>query len=281
MKKTFFFLTAVLFMACAKPDTECRHLTILHTNDTHSQILPDTTDSCRGGYARRMGLIKKERAIDPALLLLDAGDFSQGTPYFNYYNGRIEIDAMNRMGYDAVTLGNHEFDNGMDTLAMILRMAHFPVVCANYDFTGTPLEDIVKPYVILERNDIKVGVFGMGCYPYSVIDDENFVGVTYLEPAYEVAQRMADTLRAQGCEVVICLSHMGGTKPHEKGEPYDKEMVPQTRGIDLVIGGHTHEFVKDVDVKNLDGQLVPIRQMQKKGMFLGKIMLSLPAKNEK
>ncbi|MBR6117245.1 MAG: metallophosphoesterase [Paludibacteraceae bacterium] len=277
MKKTIFLLTAVLFVACAKTP-ECRQLTILHTNDTHSQILPEDEKNI-GGYARRIGVINQEREADPNLLLLDAGDFSQGTPYFNFFHGRIEVAAMNWMKYDAATLGNHEFDNGLDTLAAILREAQFPIICANYDCTGTPLEDIVKPYIILERNDIKIGIFGMGCYPYSVIDDDNFRPIKYLEP-YAVAQRMADTLRAQGCEVVICLSHQG-TNPHDGDEPCDKEMVAKTRGIDLVIGGHTHELVTDLSVQNLDGKEVPLRQMKKYGSYLGKVMLCLGDKNEK
>ena len=277
MKKTIFLLTAVLFVACAKTP-ECRQLTILHTNDTHSQILPEDEKNI-GGYARRIGVINQEREADPNLLLLDAGDFSQGTPYFNFFHGRIEVAAMNWMKYDAATLGNHEFDNGLDTLAAILREAQFPIICANYDCTGTPLEDIVKPYIILERNDIKIGIFGMGCYPYSVIDDDNFRPIKYLEP-YAVAQRMADTLRAQGCEVVICLSHQG-TNPHDGDEPCDKEMVAKTRGIDLVIGGHTHELVTDLSVQNLDGKEVPLRQMKKYGSYLGKVMLCLGDKKEK
>ena len=281
MKKTLFFALAVLLVACCNEETECT-LTILHTNDTHSQILPDSIDHCVGGYARRMGLIKQERAIDPDLLLLDAGDFSQGTPYFNYFKGRIEIDAMNRMGYDAATLGNHEFDNGLDTLAMVIQLANFPFVCANYDFTGTPLEGLVKPYVILERKHTKIGIFGLGCYPYSVIDDENFTGITYHENSYEIAQQMADTLRSQGCEVVICLSHQG-TKAHanNSNEPHDIEMVPLTRGIDVVIGGHTHEKVTDLNLQNLDGIETPLRQMRKKGAYLGKVVLSLSSKKEK
>lgn len=277
MKKTLFLLMAVLLVACSKAP-ECRKLTILHTNDTHSQILPEDEKNI-GGYARRIGLINKEREDDPNLLLLDAGDFSQGTPYFNYFHGRVEMDAMNWMKYDAATLGNHEFDNGLDTLAAILKLAEFPIVCANYDVTGTPLEGLVKPYVIIERNDIKIGVFGLGCYPYSVIDDDNFKPIQYLEP-YAVAQQMADTLRAQGCEVVICLSHQG-TNPHDGGEPCDKEMVAQTRGIDLVIGGHTHELVDSLNILNIDGKEVPLRQMKKYGAYLGKVMLHLSDKNEK
>ena len=146
MRHFFFYcVVAVVAIACTPQD----HLTILHTNDTHSQVEPKTND--QGGYARRMGLIRQERALDRNLLLVDAGDFCQGTPYFNFYHGRVELQAMNRMGYEASTLGNHEFDNGLDTLAAVLKTAKFPIVCANYDFTGTALEDIIKPYTIVRK----------------------------------------------------------------------------------------------------------------------------------
>lgn len=275
MKKTFFYcLIALLTIACSKPD----HLTILHTNDTHSQIEPKR-DNNTGGYARRMGLIKKEREADKNLLLLDAGDFSQGTPYFNYYRGRVEIDAMNKMGYDAATLGNHEFDNGLDTLAMIIRMANFPFVCANYDFTGSPLEGLVQPYVILRKGCLKIGIFGLGCQPKGLIADDNFAPIRFLDP-YPVAQQMADTLRAQKCDVVICLSHMG-TLGKAKEDLCDSALVRNTRGIDVVIGGHTHKLYTDRREPNLDGDSIPLCQMGKAGANLGKIMLHLSDKIEK
>ena len=239
---TLYLVTLLLFVSCTP---KADHLTILHTNDTHSQIEPKAND--QGGYARRMGLIAEERKADPDLLLLDAGDFCQGTPYFNFYHGRIEIDAMNRMGYDAVTLGNHEFDNGLDTLAVVLQNAHFPVLNANYDFTGTPLEKIVKP--------------------------------VYNHP-YPVAQQMADLLRAKHCDVVICLSHLGTyCKPGDG--VCDADMARQTRGIDVIIGGHTHKMYDNLRVANLDGDSIPLCQMGKSGVYLGRIMLNLDNKTIK
>lgn len=268
-----YIIAAVLLAACTPAD----HLTILHTNDTHSQIEPKSDNT--GGYARRMGLIKKERAADRNLLLVDAGDFCQGTPYFNFFHGRVEIEAMNRMGYDAACLGNHEFDNGIDTLAAVLQTAHFPVVCANYDFTGTALENIVKPYVVLNKGGVKVGIFGLGCDPKGLIADKNFQPIQYLHP-YAVAQEMTDALREQGCEVVVCLSHLGtlGKAPEDV---CDSAMVTQTRGIDVVVGGHTHKKYDQLRVANADGELVPLCQMGKAGSFLGKIVLNLGDKNEK
>ena len=265
---TFFLLTA-----CTPQD----HLTILHTNDTHSQIEPKSNGQC--GYARRMGMIAQERKADKNLLLVDAGDFCQGTPYFNIYRGRVEIDAMNRMRYDAITLGNHEFDNGLDTLAEVLKGAQFPVVCANYDFTGTAMEGMTRPFVIVRKGQLKVGIFGLGCDPKGLIADKNFLPAQYLAP-YPIAQQMADTLRQQGCDVVVCLSHMG-TYGKAKEDICDVEMVKNTRGIDVVIGGHTHQLYDHLRVANLDGDSIPLCQMSKGGAYLGKIMLLLSDKNEK
>ena len=265
--------TFVLFAACTPQD----HLTILHTNDTHSQIEPKADGN--GGYARRMGLIKQEREADKNLLLLDAGDFCQGTPYFNFYHGRVEIDAMNRMGYDVVTLGNHEFDNGLDTLAAVLQTAHFPIVCANYDFAGTALEKIVKPYVVLNKGGVKVGVFGLGCDPKGLIADKNFKPAQYNHP-YAIAQQVTNELRAKGCDVVVCLSHLG-TFGKASEDVCDSALVSQTRGIDVVVGGHTHKKYTDLRVANVDGDSIPLCQMGKSGIYLGKIVLNLGDKSKK
>jgi len=274
MKHSFFYLlVAVMAVACTTPD----HLTILHTNDTHSQVEPKSNN--QGGYARRMGLIEQERKADKNLLLVDAGDFCQGTPYFNIYKGRVEIDAMNKMGYDAATLGNHEFDNGLDTLATILKLAKFPFVCANYDFTGTALEGLVPPYTILRKGQLKIGIFGLGCDPKGLIADKNFLPARFLHP-YPVAQAMADTLRAQDCNVVVCLSHMGtfGKAPEDL---CDTTLAAHTRGIDVIIGGHTHKLYDHLRIANLDGDSIPVCQMSKSGAYLGKIMLFLGDKSKK
>lgn len=268
----FYLLSSFFLAACTPQD----HLTILHTNDTHSQVEPKANG--QGGYARRMGLIREERKADKHLLLVDAGDFCQGTPFFNFYHGRVEINAMNRMGYDAATLGNHEFDNGLDTLAEVLKTAKFPVVCANYDFTGTALEGIIKPFTIVRKGGLKIGIFGLGCDPKGLIADKNFLPVQYLEP-YPIAQAMSDTLRAQGCDIVVCLSHMGtyGKAPEDL---CDVSMLGCTRGIDVVIGGHTHQLYDHLRVANLDGDSIPVAQMSKSGAYLGKIMLLLGDKNK-
>lgn len=271
MKQFFTFLLVSTLCACShQPST----LTILHTNDTHSQVLPK--DNGKGGYARRMGLITRERAIDSQLVLCDAGDFCQGSTFFNFFRGRVEVDALNRMGYDVITLGNHEFDNGVDTLATILKDAHFQVVISNYDVSGSALEGIVKPYTIIRRNGLKIGVFGIGCSPVGLIDQKRFAPLTYL-PAYETAQKMADLLKERKhCDVVICLSHQGTYAP-SPGDCNDVEMVQQTRNIDLVIGGHTHNVFEDVRVKNKDGKEVLLVQSGKAGERIGKITLKMGA----
>ena len=268
---------SLFILLCLVACTPQDHLTILHTNDTHSQIEPKANGHC--GYARRMGLIRQERQADKHLLLLDAGDFCQGTPYFNFYHGRVEIDAMNRMGYDAATLGNHEFDNGLDTLAAVIKGARFPFVCANYDFTGTALEDLIRPYTIIRKGGLKIGVFGLGCDPKGLIAEKNFLPAQYNAP-YPVAQRVTDELRAQGCDIVVCLSHMGtyGKAPEDV---CDVNLAAQTRGIDVIIGGHTHKLYDHLKVANLDGDSIPVCQMSKGGAYLGKIVLNLGNKIEK
>ena len=275
MRNIHYLLFIILCFAACAPKAD--HLTILHTNDTHSQVEPKSNG--QGGYARRMGLINQERQADANLLLVDAGDFCQGTPYFNFYHGRVEIDAMNLMGYDAATLGNHEFDNGLDTLAAVLATAQFPIVCANYDFTGTAMEGKTKPSVIIRKGGLKIGVFGLGCDPKGLIADKNFLPAKYLDP-YTSAQEAVDKLRAEKCDIVVCLSHLG-TYGKAAEDVCDVQLVQNTRGIDAVIGGHTHKLYDNLRVPNLDGDSVPVCQMGKAGAYLGKIVLGLGDKNEK
>lgn len=275
MRNIHYLLFIILCFAACAPKAD--HLTILHTNDTHSQVEPKSNG--QGGYARRMGLINQERQADANLLLVDAGDFCQGTPYFNFYHGRVEIDAMNLMGYDAATLGNHEFDNGLDTLAAVLATAQFPIVCANYDFTGTVMEGKTKPSVIIRKGGLKIGVFGLGCDPKGLIADKNFLPAKYLDP-YTSAQEAVDKLRAEKCDIVVCLSHLG-TYGKAAEDVCDVQLVQNTRGIDAVIGGHTHKLYDNLRVPNLDGDSIPVCQMGKSGGYLGKIVLGLGDKNEK
>ena len=255
-----------------------KQLVILHTNDTHSCIMPlnpnlaDTALAGRGGFLRRMALIEDERAKTPGLLLIDSGDFSQGSPYYNFYKGEVEVELMNRMGYDVATIGNHEFDFGLENMARIFRMAKFPIVCANYDFTGTSVEGLVKPYTIIKRNGLKIGLFGLSPQPKGLVDTTKFVGVKYLDPV-ETAERMAALLKTKKkCDVVICVSHLGW----ENEELTDQMLVPATRDIDIVLGGHSHTYMKTLQyVKNVDGKDVPVDQNGKHGIWIGRIVLDL------
>ncbi len=254
-------------------------LTVLHTNDVHSRIepldskLPDTIAAGNGGFLRIASYVNQMRKETPDLLMFDCGDFSQGTPYYNLFRGDTEISLMNVIGYDAGTIGNHEFDFGMENMARLFRQANFPIVCANYDFTGTILEDLVKPYVILKRNGLKIGVFGLSVNPHGLVQGTNFEGVTYLD-TYEVANETAALLKKKGCDVVICLSHLGFTAS-SKNPISDPGLIANTRNIDLVLGGHSHTLLEKPEVfKNLDGKEVYVSQMGKSGIYVGRMDLT-------
>lgn len=272
------YISILLCCCCvACSQSKIQTLTIIHTNDTHSQVEPleeGKRDALCGGYARRMGLINQERKKDPNLLLFDAGDFSQGTPYFNFYHGRIEIEAMNRMGYDAIMLGNHEFDNGVDTLAVVLKEANFPIVCANYDVKGSALEGIVKPYTIIRRGNLYVGVFGIGVDPKGIVADRNFYPLQYLDPI-TTAQEVANTLKNEKkCDIIICLSHQG-THTSTDGKLSDMELAQATKNIDIIIGAHTHKIVENLYIPNIDGDSVLLMQTGKAGARIGKIKVEM------
>lgn len=269
----FLFFALTLLGACT-PHNASRTITILHTNDTHSQVEPKSDGT--GGYARRMGYIALQRESDPDLILLDAGDFSQGSPYFNFRHGRVEVDALNRMGYDAVTLGNHEFDYGVDTLAAVLREARFPIVCANYHFDDTPLDGLIQPYVILQRGDLRIGVIGIGVKPDALIAKDNFAPIVWENPL-PVVNHWARILRHdKKCDVVILLSHLGTEVSHgDKDGICDRWIAENSRDIDLIIGGHTHKVVEDLYVKNLEGRPILLRQTGKSGINIGKLVLTV------
>lgn len=259
-----------------------KYLEVLHTNDTHSCIMPlnpnlaDTAVAGRGGFLRRVAMIKEERAKNPDLLLIDSGDFSQGSPFYTMFKGDVEVGLMNLMGYDAVTIGNHEFDFGLENMARIFKMAKFPVVCANYDFTGTCVEGLVKPYVIIKRNGLKIGLFGLSPQLEGLVDLSKCKGVTYLDPI-EVGNRVAAELKHdKKCDVVICVSHLGWLRPDEMG---DQKLLASSKDIDLVLGGHSHSYFKDLRyVNNANGKAVPVDQNGKNAMYVGKLMLSFDKK---
>ena len=236
MKKYLF----IIFLALASLSGQSKkpkQLVILHTNDTHSAIfpinaqLPDTMKAGRGGFLRRIAMLKEERAKNPDLLYFDSGDFFQGSAYFTMFKGEVEIGLMNQMGIDASTIGNHEFDFGLENMAEMFKKATFPILCANYDFTGTVMEGLTKPWIVIKRNGVKIGVFA------------------------------------------VCLSHLGWES--NRGED-DQYMIQNSRNIDLVLGGHTHTYMTQLEHwNNMDGQPVAVDQNGKSAIFVGRMVLDL------
>ena len=265
-----------LSLSSFEKKSEIKKITILHTNDVHSYIDPFPADHPRnpgmGGVARRASLIEAIRKENKNVLLLDAGDIFQGTPYFNYYGGELEFKLMSMMQYDLATMGNHDFDNGIDGFYSQLPNAKFDFVSANYDFKNTVLDGIVKPYKIIAKDGIKVGIFGLGVELQGLVDKKNYKETVYLNPE-EKATEMANLLKnREKCDIVICLSHLGFKYKEEPEKICDILLAQRTKDIDLIIGGHTHTFLnKPVIEKNLEGKQVIINQVGCYGLNLGRI----------
>lgn len=274
--KQIYLMVLIALLACGCQERTIDKITILHTNDTHSHVEPEKDRG--GGLMNRAALIEREKELAGAdnTLLLDCGDFSQGSLYYNVFKGSFEIDAMNLLGYDAGTLGNHEFDFGLENLAQLIKRAQFPIVCANLDFTGTVCEGLIPPYITTERNGIKIGIFGLSPKLEGLVLKENYQGVEYRSPI-EAAQECVDTLRKEGCTVVICLSHLGWNIP---GTINDRQLASETSGIDIILGGHSHDlFEEPIRLKNKEGKEVVVQQAGKYGRNIGKITIELGEKS--
>jgi 5'-nucleotidase len=260
-------------------------LTILHTNDTHSHIDPFPANDPKfpgmGGFAKRAALIKDIRNIEKNVLLFDAGDIFQGTPYFNMYGGELEFKLMSQIEYDAATIGNHEFDNGLDGIATKLQYATFPFINCNYDFSKTVLEGKILPYKIFYKNDIKIGVFGLGVKLEGLVGTANYGNTVYLDP-YEKAAAIAHTLKNdEKCDLIICLSHMGYSSKDEK-DASDVNLAKQSKNIDLIIGGHSHTFIdKPYKFFNSDNKEIYICQVGWAGVKLGRLDFYFEKKSKK
>lgn len=252
-------------------------LTILHTNDVHSRLDPFPMDGSRnagkGGVARRAGLINQIRQQEAHVLLFDAGDLFQGTPYFNLYKGEPEVLAMNRLGYDASAIGNHDFDGGIDNMRDQFGKAKFPFLVANYDFKNTVMDGRTQRYKVFVKDGVRLGVFGLGIKPDGLIPTELYKEMKFLNPV-ELANDTADTLRTnEKCDYVICLSHLG--YQYNDQTVSDRSLALQTSNIDLIIGGHTHTFLDaPVTVNNRNGQPVVINQVGFAGINLGRLDLT-------
>lgn len=250
-----------------------RKLTLLHTNDVHSRLDPFPQDGSRnaglGGVAARAAIIKEIRTEIENILLLDAGDIFQGTPYFNLYKGEPEIKAMSLMGYDAATMGNHDFDAGLENFANQLTHANFPIVVCNYDFTNTPMEGKSVPYKIIIKGNIKVGILGIGIEGKGLIPDNLFGNTLYKNPI-ENANKTAAYLKKQGCEMIICLSHLGDK--YEDDKISDEILAKECYDIDLIIGGHTHRFFTEPrKYTNKKGGDTLVNQVGWAGINLGRL----------
>lgn len=272
MKKTISYLLLSLFLLSGPALIARERLVILHTNDTHSRIEPlpptDRTAPGMGGVVRRASYIDQVRSENEQVLLFDAGDFLQGTPYFNLFKGEVEIKAMNLMHYDAATLGNHEFDYGLAILEKVVRQAAFPIVSSNYDFSGTALAGLVKPYLVLKKGKLRIGVIGIDVQPKGLIAADNYNGMKFLDPE-ETANNLAEKLRREEkCDLIICLSHLGYSA--------DVRLAESSRNIDLILGGHSHTYLQEpTEQRNRDHRPVMIYQTSGRGAYMGRMDITM------
>ena len=259
-------------------------ITVLHTNDVHSHIDPfepnDVKNANKGGISRRATLIQKLRNENPNTLLLDAGDIFQGTPYFNYFGGALEFKLMSLLNYDAATIGNHDFDNGIEGLYAQLPHAKFDFISANYDFRNTVMNTHVKPYKVFFKGGVKIGVFGLGIELKGLVNPDAFKETKYLNPV-EIAQDMSRILKLEEkCDLIICLSHLGYRYDEKPQKISDIKLARSTENIDLIIGGHTHTFLNEPTKEtNSAGKTVLVNQVGCYGLYLGKVDFYFESEN--
>jgi len=260
-------------------------LSVLHTNDTHAQIdpLPASAEpyAGMGGFARRAALVKKIRVENPNTLLLDAGNAMQGSSYYDFYDGSLSYKLMSKLGYDAATIGDDDFANGVDELAEALHSANFPVLCSNYDFGSTPLNDMIKRYVIREFGPLKVGIFGLGIDLEDQVPETRWQGIRMRDTVL-VAQGMVRLLRSyKNCDMVICISHLG-YKYDDQDRMSDIKLAQQVDDIDLIVGGHTETFMKQPKIiEKKDGSFTVINQAGYRGIMLGQVTFEFDRKRHK
>ncbi len=266
--------TGMFPLMASSSEPEIGRLTILHTNDVHSRIEPFPMDGGKneglGGVAKRATLIQRIREEQKNVLLLDAGDIFQGTPYFNFFGGELEMKLMSQLGYDAATIGNHDFDAGVEGLEKQLVHANFPLLVTNYDFSDTAMNGKTRPYKIFRKGGLKIGVFGVGIELSGLVPEKLYRGTVYSDPV-AAAQKWAQTLRyEEKCDFVICLSHLGYKYDEQKVS--DRVLAQTTSEIDLIIGGHTHTFMKEPErLANKDGKPVLVNQVGWAGIVLGRL----------
>ncbi len=258
--------------------TKMVRLVILHTNDTHSRIDPFPQDSGKnaglGGVVKRSAMIQRVRSLEKNVLLLDSGDIFQGTPYFNMFGGELEMKAMSSMKYDTATMGNHDFDNGVEGFVKQLPHANFPFVISNYNFKGTALEGKTKPCQIFKKENVKIGVFGLGIELNGLVPDKCYTGVEYLDPLQEARDLSTKLRDDEKCDLIICLSHLG--YKYNDSKISDVVLAAETDEIDIILGGHTHTLmVRPEIIKNRKNRNVLINQVGFGGMYLGRLDINL------
>ena len=249
-------------------------ITILHSNDVHSQIEPFPLNHNRfpgrGGFARRASIFNEIRSVNPNTLIFDAGDIFQGTPYFNFFQGELELKLMKEMGYNAATIGNHEFDAGLDSLKQNILSTNFQFIISNYDFSNTVLEGITTPFKIYKKQGVKIGVFGLGIELKGLVNPDLYKETKYYDPI-EISNDIVKILKNdKKCDLIICVSHLG--HEYDSNKISDTKLARLTSDIDLIIGGHTHTFLKEpIIVKNKKNNNVIINQVGNGGVYLGRI----------
>ena len=271
---------AAIWAPLLEPQKSETLITVLHTNDTHSQIDPilenDKTYAGKGGVARRATLVKRVRKENPNTLLIDGGDVCQGTPYFNFYKGEVEYKAMSLIGYDAGTIGNHEFDNGVESLAKAYQFADFDIVSTNYDVRGSALESKVKSHVVKEVGGLRVGLYGTGIRPEGLITPDNFKPLKYLDPMSTVRGAVKLLREQERCALVLGMSHLGYYPNPLRDEVGDTQVAAQVEGIDFIASGHTHTFMeKPALQKNPAGKDTIIFQVGRSGIYVGRVDFTL------
>jgi len=267
-------VSVLIFASLAIAPASAQRLVILHTNDTHSQILPDRLNGNMGGVERRLQYINSviDQYGKDKVLILDAGDFDQGTPYYTMGHGLLERDLVNALGVDVTTLGNHEFDDGMVDLSSRLKKAKFKVVTCNYDVSKTPLKKYVKPYAIVNKSGMKIGIIGATSYLEAAVLRENVQGLVRLNTIEQINKWAAFLREKKHCDMVILLSHLGFENPEDCMDiPSDVIVAENSHNLDFIVGGHSHTFMEEpVVVKDLDGKEVPIVQTGRRGYCVGR-----------
>lgn len=272
MNTKLLYITLLVSLTVSFSAIAQKKVVILHTNDTHSRIEPmpdnDSYEPNIGGVARREAYINSIRQENKNVLVFDSGDFLQGTPYLNLFKGKVEVAALNEMKYDAVTLGNHEFDYGLEMLETVIRQAKFPIITTNYDFSDTPLKGLTQPYVIFRRDGLKIGVIGIGVNPKGLISSLNYGNMKFLEPITTASEVAAMLKNKKRCDIVICLSHLGYQD--------DIKMAEASTHVDIILGGHSHTFMMQPETrKNAEGKEVTVFHNGDKGLYVGRLDLEL------